>query len=191
MKQKNYKRKTTVITCDYCGKEFEKTVSEINRNAKFNRKNYCCRECCAKGANLTKKNNGYREPTKKMLEHLSKIKDNRIDELTPFRYTFRVVRNRCQEINIDLEYLKEVWDNQNGICPFTGIKLILPTNSNLKKIDIFHRASLDRIDSSKGYNKGNVQFVSTSINYMKNNSSDYEVKKFLKEISDYTKKLVI
>ena len=65
MKQKKYKRKTVVITCDYCGKEFEKTVSEVNRNAKFNRKNYCSRECCAKGANLTKKTMGIVNQQKK------------------------------------------------------------------------------------------------------------------------------
>ena len=35
----------------------------------------------------------------------------------------------------------------------------------------YEKASLDRIDSSKGYTKDNVEFVSTSINYMKNSMS--------------------
>ena len=33
-------------------------------------------------------------------------------------------------------------------------------------------ASLDRIDNSKGYIKGNIRWVSRSINYMKNDMSD-------------------
>ena len=42
------------------------------------------------------------------------------------------------------------------------------------------------IDSSKGYVKGNVQFVSTPINLMKSEMSDLDTKKFLKLISSYT-----
>ena len=48
------------------------------------------------------------------------------------------------------------------------------------------QASLDRIDSSKGYIKGNIQFISTPINYMKSTMTDSEVKSFLKLISSFT-----
>lgn len=37
-----------------------------------------------------------------------------------------------------------------------------------------YRASLDRIDSSKGYTKDNVQLVAFIVNYMKNALSESE-----------------
>lgn len=82
---------------------------------------------------------------------------------------------------IDVQYLKELWDNQNGICPYTGIKMLLPKTST----DFFHslkKASLDRIDSKKGYIKGNVEFVCSAINLAKNSFTREEMKEFLSEI---------
>ena len=98
----------------------------------------------------------------------------------------RSIKSRFKEYNIDVEYLHTIWTNQNGICPYTGIKLILPTYGNIKKISYTQRASLDRIDSTKGYIKGNVQFVSTPINLMKQSMSDLETKQYLKQISNFT-----
>ena len=43
----NFNRKLGTVKCDNCGKEFQKPQSEINRNAKLGRNNYCCRECSA------------------------------------------------------------------------------------------------------------------------------------------------
>jgi hypothetical protein len=43
--------------------------------------------------------------------------------------------------------------------------------------------SLDRIDSSKPYEVGNIQFISTPINYMKNSMSDEQTKTYLRVIS--------
>lgn len=62
----------------------------------------------------------------------------------------------------------------------------MPTYGNIKKISYTQRASLDRIDSTKGYIKGNVQFVSTPINLMKQSMSDLETKQYLKQISNFT-----
>ena len=84
-----------------------------------------------------------------------------------------------------MKALKEIWENQKGICPYTGLSLVLPTYKNLKEIPISLRASLDRIDSSKGYIKDNIQFISTPINYLKNTMSDSETKQYLKSISKY------
>lgn len=55
-----------------------------------------------------------------------------------------------------------------------------------KDIPVASRASLDRIDSTKGYIIGNVQFISTPINYLKNTMTDLETKQYLKLISQYT-----
>jgi hypothetical protein len=47
--------------------------------------------------------------------------------------------------------------------------------SKIKK-DPIYSASLDRIDSNKGYEKGNIQWISRSMNYMKNDMTDQEVR---------------
>lgn len=173
-------RKLVTYTCEYCKKEAQKPLSEYNRNAKLGRKNFCCRSCAIKYANKNK----LHKFTDKCKEHLLSICNNRKDEFTEFRYTFRNIRRRNKESNIDLEYLKQLWESQNGICPYTGIKLKLPTYNNYDFY--FNCASLDRIDSSKGYIKGNVQFIALPINLMKSTKSDTEIKQFLKQISFYT-----
>lgn len=178
-------RTTVTFICDECGKEGIKTKTEYERNLRLGRKNYCCRECSVKGAAKTRTGKHYQR-SEAQIEHIISISNNRKDDFTPFRYTLRAVRRRFKEVDIDLEYLKELWEKQEGICPYTGLRLILPHDNNVHDIDLPHRASLDRIDSSKGYVKGNVQYISTPINYMKSTMSDLETKRFLKEISSYT-----
>lgn len=87
------------------------------------------------------------------------------------------------QIDIDLEYLKELWESQRGVCPYTGIKMILPHNTKEHmRIHSLKKASLDRIDPSKGYLKNNVEFVCCAINYAKNSFSREQMKEFLLEI---------
>lgn len=156
-----HNRKLITLKCDCCGKEFEKPVSEYKRNTKFGRANYCSRACSGKMCNKNNRQKGNPSVL---------IPSNRRDQYTPFRYYFRNARKRFKDFDLSLEYLKQLWDEQKGICPYTGIHLQLAeykANHN----DPIYTASLDRIDSSKGYIKGNVQFISTAINYMKNNMS--------------------
>lgn len=187
-KDRKFNRKTLFVTCDYCGKVFEKVASEVKRNLEKGRHNYCSRECAGK-ATTNRQTGKKRGPAdEKLLEHLKEIQGNRRDEYTPYRYTFKCIKQRFQDVDVELSDLMEQWNKQNGICPYTGIKLILPEHGNIKDVDFFHRASLDRIDSSYGYIKGNIQFISTPINLMKQSQTDESVKKFLKEISEFTSK---
>ena len=52
-----------------------------------------------------------------------------------------------------------------------------------------YTASLDRIDSSKGYVIGNVQFISTALNYMKNNMSHNDTIKLCNIIAKHVVEL--
>ena len=76
-----------------------------------------------------------------------------------------------------LQYLKHLWELQNGTCPITGRQLILRTH-NYKQIKGPYIASLDRIDSSKDYVEGNVQWVSHLANTMKNNATKEQLVQF-------------
>ena len=186
--QKKYMQNRRLVTfiCDNCGKEAQKPLSEYNRNIKLGRKNFCCRACSA-----TYRCNLYKDtPTEAQLQAQQNIKNycqNHKDEWTPFRYSLRNAKKRFKEFNLTLEDLKQIWEQQDGVCPYTGLKLYLPTwNKKGSYEQLWCRASLDRIDSSKGYIVGNIQFVSTPINLMKSTMSDLETKQYLKLISFYT-----
>lgn len=62
--------------------------------------------------------------------------------------------------------IKEAWElfaKQNGKCALSGLPIKLPLRWNDTG-----NASLDRIDSSKGYEISNVQWVHKDVNRMKN-----------------------
>jgi hypothetical protein len=73
----------------------------------------------------------------------------------------RGVRTKKIEVSITREYVWDLFLKQNGKCALSGIKLLIHKKT-------IGTASLDRIDSSKGYIEGNVQWVHKDINKMKN-----------------------
>ena len=74
------------------------------------------------------------------------------------------------EVNIDL--LKELWDNQEGRCFYSRIRMAFGNNS-------LRSASLERLDSSRGYVANNVVWASKAMNYMKNSAPYSEFCEFL------------
>ncbi len=164
---KNNTKKLGECVCKNCGIIFEKPLTEIRRSEKFNRPHFCSRTCTGKH-NI--KNFGDR----KINYDISKHSNNRIDGYTKFKYHYRNILKRNQEVDITIEDLKNQWDKQQGFCVFSGIKLTLSSYTKIEKNPIY-TASLDRIDSSKGYIKGNIRWVSRAINWMKNNMDDIMV----------------
>ena len=175
MQKYKLNRKLVEVECDNCNCLFSKPASEYNRNLKFNRSNYCSRRCSGASCNKNGKQKGNFESIKDYL--------HKKDQYTPFRYYLRSCKRRNKDCSISLEYLKSLWEIQDGICPYSGIKLILSTYTKGHNNPIFS-ASLDRIDSSIGYVEGNIQFVSTSINYMKSTMSHEDTIKLCKIIAD-------
>lgn len=176
MQKYKLNRKLIEIECENCHCLFQKPLSEYNRNTNLGRSNYCSRKCCGYACNKNGKQKGN-------YESIKNYSNNRLDEYTPFRYYLRNCKSRFKNFDLDLDYLKSIWDSQNGICPYSGAKLILSTYTKGHKNPIYS-ASIDRIDSSIGYIIGNIQFVSTAINYMKNTMSHEETMTLCKIISD-------
>jgi len=83
-------------------------------------------------------------------------------------YAFRLLisssKNRAKSLNkdhnIDVEYLLQLWNQQQEICNLSKIKMDQEVNSP-------NRVSIDRIDSSLGYIKGNIQLVTGDVNKSK------------------------
>jgi hypothetical protein len=78
-------------------------------------------------------------------------------------------RRRDLPVKISKEYLWNRFKEQQGRCAISGVKLSLSDYSSVEKT-----ASIDRINSSKGYEIGNVQWVHKIINKMKWDLSDSE-----------------
>lgn len=168
-------RKKIILDCECCKKSYEKDLSEFVRNSKLGRKSYCSINCAAKDINSLSKvdiRNVY---------DISQHSGNRMDEFSKFRYYIKLINLRNRKFaSLSLEDLKQIWNKQKGICPYTNLKLILMDHTFSHKNHPFYRiASLDRIDSSKGYTIDNVEFVSLAINFLKNKYTKQEVIEFL------------
>lgn len=78
---------------------------------------------------------------------------------------------KSKQFSITIEYLWNLFLKQNRRCSLTGELLEFGSQKGTKPT-----ASLDRIDSTKGYVEGNVQWVHKDVNIMKN---DYDVDYFI------------
>lgn len=68
-----------------------------------------------------------------------------------------------KELTITIEYAWDLFLKQERKCALTGMELFFPQTQS----DKLWTASIDRIDSSKGYIPGNIQWVHKHINMMK------------------------
>lgn len=67
------------------------------------------------------------------------------------------------------------------ICPILEIPIVVGTKGEYE-----YSPSIDRIDNSKGYIKGNVQIISKKANSMKNSATSAELLTFCKNILRYS-----
>jgi len=91
-------------------------------------------------------------------------------------------KQREIEFNISKEYMWDMIKAQGFKCSLSGVDIQLAFSSK----DLhngFNTASIDRIDSSKGYIEGNVQWVHVKINYMKQSISQEEFIQFCKLVA--------
>ena len=164
-----------MVCCHGCGQEFEKETRYVKSAIKKGRNNFCSLKCVGilnleKGKDKIDKWK-FSEENKKLLMNNS---HNRKDEFTGFRKLLASCNKRNKVCDLDLPYLKDLWEKQNGKCILTNVDLVLKSSYNKN-----YQASIDRIDSSKGYVKGNVRYISVSANWLKNNLDDNHVMEFI------------
>lgn len=162
-------------------KVYSKTIGKYDIHSKVKAK-------CPKCKNIIIKESGSLRTNKQCI-------DCRFKEYCPFgdvpvRYysgiKSRAIKERNMEFTVDLEYIDNKFKEQNGKCVYSGRPLQF--TRSYKKRRVNQTASLDRIDSSKGYIKGNVQWVHKDINWTKSDMSHKDFIFLCDEISNYQRR---
>jgi len=176
---------TVKATCDECKKRFQQRKADYRRAERRGWHHFCSRKCSAHWGHRNFPHGGG------VANFKGKRKYQKPDSLSSFRFFQKAAKANSEirvaytEVTITPEYLKQIWENQQGLCPFTKWNLTLPLTACTwpKDSPRYKRASLDRIDNSKGYIPGNVRFVCMMINFAKNSFDDDVLGEFLDAIA--------
>lgn len=185
---------TITIQCTECSNFFEKPKKEYTRRVKGGASRFYCSLRCAKiwGNKNNPPSRDYAR-SKANIDHLRKVGRVGSSKITKYTAEERPFREYCRRVeqrkkqsdrsdeNIDIPYLMEIWERQQGRCALSNIPLKHKDEAKSQNT----KASLDRIDSSKGYTKGNVQFVSCTINYAKSSQPDSTILELFTLLSEY------
>lgn len=127
---KKQKRSYSECICEQCGKIYEKADSEIKRNLKKGRKNFCSISCAMSYRNLHQLSEKSKEHRQNFIQQYAGKSSRPIDEFSSFKETFRRAKRHAKENNreftITLQDLKTIWEQQKGKCKYTNIDLVLP-----------------------------------------------------------------
>ena len=124
---------------------------------------------------LAGRNNGCKKCLVGVSNHLWKGV-GKIPKIAFTRIKHHAVRTH-RDFNITIEYLSHLFDKQKGKCALSGLELTFGVSNKIKPT-----ASLDRIDSNKGYIIDNVQWVHKDINWMKQDFTEQEFLDMCKKI---------
>lgn len=125
-----------------------------------NNKTKACKHCCNTSNNVN---------------HLIEIYFNKIKR--------RAEKARL-EFNITPQYIADLYNKQSKKCALTNLDIAFQSAHKIRNAT----ASLDRIDSSLGYIKGNVQWVHKDINFMKGSLSQEKFIKYCNIVVNYNSK---
>tara|TARA_R110000765_G_scaffold93781_7_gene176799 strand:+ start:1957 stop:2487 length:531 start_codon:yes stop_codon:yes gene_type:complete len=174
------KRLQIKTICINCNKEYSKDKSEYDRNIRLGRNSFCNAGCTRSYGNKQKaivdNDYGIYELPYNIVAGLNNLLRDSIKRASSKK------GRRAIENSLTLSDLVKLWRNQKE-CVYSKVALELQWSKE-KTIDHRYRASLDRIDSSIGYHIDNIQFTSTSINFMKNKLTHKETIELIQLIKD-------
>jgi len=200
------------VSCAGCARVFQKSLSNYNQTERKGKKHYHSKDCALKATSvkITLICSECKEPFERAKRSCRKSRThpetfcssrcrtvfrnkkrkglpnaNR-DQYSPFREHLNRVKRRSKdkgvEVSLTFEDLRWQWDSQSGVCPYTGWSLVNPGACMSHVEHLPDAASLDRIDSKKGYVVGNIQFVAMIANFAKNNFSEDDLLRFCEAV---------
>jgi len=81
------------------------------------------------------------------------------------------------EVAIDQNYLMSLYDQQEGLCALSGVRMTWATGKMFPT-----SISVDRTDNEKGYVPGNVRLVCVAVNAFRSTMNDQELLKMAKAL---------
>jgi len=180
--------KTILVKCNKCGKDIQKSKYEYDRRIRLGKNKFYCNNSCSsldnevlrKNVSFAKENPQSFLQVARKSEKYKKFYEKKKEEkkFQLFKEFVRRAKMRNVKSNkgcdITFEFLKELWFEQKAICPYSKRNMTLDESENTSP----STASLDRIDSSKGYIKGNVEFVCLSVNFAKSDFTKNQILEF-------------
>ena len=137
------------VKCSKCKQN--KSIEEFPpNNQKKNGVDSWCRVC----------RNSYRVDIRSTL-------DGYLNQMGKWRKNSKYKRKIDESYNLTFDEKKNLWETQKGLCALTGI----PMTHISGKGNVMSNASIDRINSSKGYEINNVQLVMWCVNRAKGEMS--------------------
>ncbi len=126
------------------------------------------RECALCGASLAKtvpKSQTWCNPCRAK----ARVRNVEASAYRFLQYKMDLAKKRAKRrdltFGLDMETLYEVFKAQDGKCALTGLPMTWKTEEDMS-------VSIDRIDPSQGYDRGNVRLVCTRINIMRSDLPD-------------------
>jgi hypothetical protein len=114
----------------------------------------------------------YREQRRK----LSEKRRNKNPVLFYVQERISGYRRQDPESDLSTDYLVELWEKQMGLCYYTGVPMVFAKVG----IPLPNSTSLDKLDPSIGYKRGNVVWACYQVNTSKGHRSEREFYDFCK-----------
>lgn len=150
----------------------------------------CLCECGKKKIIVTQSLTSGRTKSCGCLRKQKAYNNKTIGNISGLAWSHIICSARSRQIKIEITQ-NEAWElflKQNGKCALTGRELVFKKyigKRNGKDIYSEGTASLDRIDSSQGYIKKNIQWVHKDVNWLKNKFDEKKLLQICKEIVSY------
>ena len=158
--------------CSFCKEE--KSVFDFSKNkASSDGLQYKCRSC-----DIEYQKNRRIQNKDHVLDYSRNYQKNKRKN---FEFRLQMLLNaskqrskkKSRENTLTLDDIKSIYP-ENGLCPIFGTKLVFG-DAGFRETS----PSIDRIDSTKGYTKDNIQIISWKANRIKTNSSIEELELIL------------
>lgn len=87
-------------------------------------------------------------------------------------------KKRNQEFSLEISDIVDFWNEQAGICAYSGREMTLTAGQ-------LNTVSIERIDSTIGYTKGNTILVCQAINRMKSDFTFEDFYELCRDVADF------